>query len=432
MRPTIFALSSGAPPAAIAIVRISGPRARAAAEHLAGRLPPARTAGLRTLRDPRSGDQLDRGLVLIFPESGSVTGENLVELHLHGGRAVVDAVLTSLGGIEGLRPANPGEFTWRAFENGRLDLTEVEGLSDLLRAETDGQRRAALAIAEGGLSARVADWQGRLLTLSALVEAALDFADEEDTVQATGNARVLELAKGLLGEFHRLLAQPPGERLKDGIRVAIGGPPNSGKSTLLNALVGRDAAIVADIAGTTRDVIEIPVAIAGTAFLFLDTAGIRDDPGDAIEGIGIARAAAAIAGADVLLWLGEDIPAATGVAEIIRIHARNDLPGRDVVPPNADLSISARDGTGLDQLTAMLCARAAQLLPRPDELALSRRQREAIVACANELEALLATDDDLIRAEHLRTCRAVLDRLTGKAGTEEMLDALFSTFCIGK
>lgn len=432
MRPTIFALSSGAPPAAIAIVRISGPRAMAAAEHLAGRLPAPRTAALRTFADPGSDDHLDRGLVLTFPAAGSVTGEDLAELHLHGGRAVVDAVLTSLGQMEGLRAANPGEFTWRAFENGRIDLVEVEGLSDLLRAETDAQRRAALAIAEGGLSARVEDWQGRLLTLSALIEAALDFADEEDAVQTTAGARILTLANELLADFHRLLAQPPGERLRDGVRVAIGGPPNAGKSTLLNALVGREAAIVADIAGTTRDVIEIPVAIAGTAFLFLDTAGIRDDPGDAIEGIGIARATAAIAGADILLWLGDEEAPPTGVADVILVHARDDLPARAVPSATADLSISARSGKGLDQLTAMLCERAARLLPRPDELALSRRQRQAVAACAHELGALLGTDDDLIRAEHLRTCRTVLDRLTGRAGTEEMLDALFSTLCIGK
>lgn len=425
---TIFALSSGQPPAAIAIVRLSGPHAVAALEAMAGPCPPPRHAALRTIRHPASGDVLDRGLVLWFPAKASVSGEDMVEFHLHGGRAVVSAVQAALAGLAGIRPARAGEFTWRAFENGRMDLTEVEGLADLLRAETESQRRAAQAVAGGGLSRLVARWQAQLLVLSALVEAALDFADESDV--APSDDRVDAEARALHGELTGLLARPPAERLHDGVRVAIAGPPNAGKSTLLNALIGRDAAIVSPIAGTTRDIVEAPVSLGGVAFLFSDTAGLRDDSSDAIERIGIDRAARAAAVADILLWLGDAEPPA-GAAHVIRVHARCDMPGREH-PPVGALALSAHDGTGLDRLIRMVLDEAATLLPGESEVALSRRQRDAVAAVAAQLDGVIAARDDLIRAEHLREARAVLDRLTGRAGTEEMLDALFGAFCIGK
>jgi tRNA modification GTPase len=422
---TIFALSSGAPPAAIAIVRISGPGAEAAAERIAGKLPPPRVAKLRALRDPASGMLLDRALVLRFPPDGSVTGEALVELHLHGGRAVVDAVMAALTAIGGLRPAVAGEFTWRAFENGRIDLVEVEGLSDLLRAETEAQRRAALAIAEGGLSSRIAAWEATILRLSARVEAALDFSDEDD-VGDTDPALAADLA-ALTAEWNDLLSRPPAERLRDGIRVAIAGPPNAGKSTLINVLSGREAAIVAPVAGTTRDVIEVPVAIGGVPFVLIDMAGLRGDSDDEIERIGIGKAQAMIAGADIVLWLGDEAPP----ARAIWLYPRSDEAGRGG-PRQGQLVLSARTGDGMAALIELLVERAGALLPRPDALALSRRQRDAIATCADEISALGESNDPLIHAEHLRRCRVILDALTGRSGTEDMLDALFGTFCIGK
>ena len=426
---TIFALSSGQPPAAIAIIRVSGPAAGSALAALAGACPAPRHAALRTLVDPRTGDVLDRGLVLWFPGHGSVTGEDLAEFHVHGGRAVVSALLDALGSLDGVRAARAGEFTWRAFENGRMDLIEVEGLADLLRAETESQRRAAQSMAGGGLSARVVEWQTWLLAVSALVEAALDFADESDV--AASDVRVDAEARGLRDELAALLAHPPAERLHDGIRVAIAGPPNAGKSTLLNALIGRDAAIVSPIAGTTRDIVEAPVSLGGTAFLFSDTAGLRSDSDDAIERIGIDRATQTMALADIVLWLGDGAVPVTD-ATVIQVHARQDLPGRWEVPASADIAVSAREGTGVGELKALLLRHAAELLPREGEVALSRRQRDAVAGVVEQLDLVIAAQDDLIRAEHLREGRAILDRLTGRAGTEEMLDALFGAFCIGK
>lgn len=424
---TIFALSSGVPPAAIAIIRVSGPDARRAGEKLAGTLPAPRAVALRRLSDPNSGELLDRALALWMPGPNNATGEDLLELHVHGGRAVVETILAALGRIEGLRGAEPGEFTRKAFENGRIDLAEAEGLSDLLRAETEAQRRSALAMAEGGLSARVADWQARLLDLSAAVEAVLDFSDEDD-VGESDRGRVDRITTLLSSEMRSLIERPGAERLRDGVRVAIAGPPNTGKSTLLNAIVGRDAAIVSEIAGTTRDIIEAPVVLGGTAYLFSDTAGIRSGSADAIERIGIARAQAVLDHADIILWLGDEPPSHE---QAIRVHGRADLPERRCAPDGA-LPISAVTGAGLGELIARLHAVAATLLPREGELALSRRQRVCVEQCGEALESIAAQPDLLIVAECLRHARAALDMLTGRAGTEDMLDALFGTFCIGK
>jgi tRNA modification GTPase len=417
---TIFALSSGAPPAAVALIRISGPKADAALAALAGRLPEPRVATFRRLR---VGDEvLDNTVIIRFPGPNSATGEDISELHLHGGRAVVARALAVLGGIEGLRPAQPGEFTRRAFENGRIDLAEAEGLADLLEAETESQRRAALALAGGALSRQVAAWQERILVLSARVEAALDFSDEDDVAPLPRDFGAD--VRAIRDELAAALARPRAERLKDGLRIAIAGPPNAGKSSLLNALAGRDAAITSAIPGTTRDLVEAPTAIGGVSFLLIDSAGLRESV-DPVEAIGIARAQAAVAAADIVLWLGDPRHAPE---RALLVHAKADLG-----PPQgpADVSVSVMTGDGVDALTRLLIQRSTALLPAVGEVALHERHWTALRAAYEALSEVQAADP-LIAAEGLRWARDALDRVTGKAGVEHMLDALFGRFCIGK
>ena len=425
-RDTIYALSSGSPPAAIAIVRISGPRADEAVSSLCGRLPEPRYASLARLRDPQSGDELDSAIVLRFPGPGSSTGEDLAEVHLHGGRSVVAAVLEALSRMDRLRRAEPGEFTRRAFENGRIDLTEAEGLSDLLASETEAQRRAALALAGGALRRKTEEWRSRILALGAELEAALDFADEGDVDEEISSGwleRLTDFAK----EIESFISAPGIERLRDGVRVVIAGPPNAGKSTLLNALVGRDAAITSDTPGTTRDLVEAPTSIGGTAFLLIDTAGLRES-GDHIERIGIGRANEAAAAADILLWLGQPGEAPT------RDHVLKVQPKADVAPSDgaADVRVSARTGSGMDVLVQMLLERARLIIPREGEFAINLRHRDILAACLENIHEAARAADPLIASEALRTARSDLDRITGRAGVEDMLDALFGTFCIGK
>ncbi|OAN50948.1 tRNA uridine-5-carboxymethylaminomethyl(34) synthesis GTPase MnmE [Sphingobium sp. TCM1] len=423
---TIFALSSGAPPAGIAVIRVSGPQARAALEALARRVPPPRTVSLALLKDPRDDGPLDRALLLWLPGPHTVTGEDMAELHCHGGRAVVAAVEEALGATPGLRRAEAGEYTRRAFAHGRMDLTAVEGLADLLAAETQSQRRAALLMAEGHFSRRIEGWRGTLLDLSAMAEAALDFSDEDDVPDAAIEARIGAGIATLAQDVDAILAAPSADRLRDGVRVVLAGPPNAGKSTLLNALVGRDAAIVSDIAGTTRDRIEAPAAIGGTAFLFTDTAGLRGETGDAIEAIGIDRARAALAAADIILWLGD--ADALPRDDAILVAAQCDRADAD----RPGLRLSARTGEGMDVLIALLLSRAAALLPGEGDYALHARQRQRVGQVRDHLLAAGSTADLLVAAEELRLARAAIDALTGQAGTEDMLDRLFSGFCIGK
>ena len=420
---TIFALSSGAPPAAIAIVRISGPAADSALEALAGRLPEPRTA--RLVRLHHEGELLDEGLALRFPGPDSATGEDVAELHLHGGRSVVMAVLAALGSMEGLRPAEPGEFTRRAFENGRIDLAEAEGLADLLAAETRSQRRAALALSGGALSRQVEAWRQSLLAAAARVEAELDFSDETDVSRAGDDVAVR--LEPLAAELEAWLARPTAERLREGVRVVIAGPPNAGKSSLLNALAGREAAIISAVEGTTRDVIEAPTALGGTPLLLVDTAGLRDG-GDEVEAIGIARARASLDAADLILWLGD--PAAAPERErTIRISAT-----LDVAPPRAgaDLAVSVITGEGLAELSRLLVDRARALLPAEGEVAINARHRAALADCLEWLREGREANDPLILAEAVRQARLALDRITGRAGVEDMLKVLFGRFCIGK
>ncbi|WP_380788502.1 tRNA uridine-5-carboxymethylaminomethyl(34) synthesis GTPase MnmE [Sphingomonas sp. R86521] len=422
---TIFATSSGRPPAAIAVIRISGPRAFAAAERLAGVLPEPRRASLRALRE---GDTLlDRSLVLVFPGPATATGEDLVEFHCHGGRAVIAAVEAALTRIEGLRLAVAGEFTRRALANGRIDLAEAEGLADLLEAETEGQRRAALDATEGRVSLAIRGWMDRAAMLSARVEAMLDFADEDDVdSDAAAFAAIRAGATELAADIATVIDAPPVERLKDGLRVVIAGPPNSGKSTLLNLLGDRDAAIVSPISGTTRDRIDVPVTRRGIAYVLTDTAGLvgTDDP---IEAIGVARAEDAIRLADIVLWLGDARPPRD---DAIWVHARADVVGRENVPAGRAFAVAQADCGSGERVWGALHDRAIGMLPHDDALALKREQR---LRCADAIAALRdPTNDPLILGEALRQARMALAAILGLDATGEMLDALFIRFCIGK
>lgn len=423
---TIFALSSGAPPAAIAVVRVSGPGAGDALRALAGeRLPPARRACARTLR-AADGSELDRALVLWLPGPATATGEDVAEFHLHGGRAVVGAVQRALALCPGLRPANAGEFTRRAFANGRIDLAEAEGLAELLESETELQRRAAMALAGGALSNKTDEWRDRVLALSAEVEAVLDFSDEEDAAELPSS--FFGRARTLAGELAAWLDRPRAKLLREGYRVVLAGPPNAGKSTLFNALVENEAAITSPVAGTTRDVIERSVAIAGVPFTFVDTAGLRAAGGDAIEAIGIARAEAQLARADLVLWLGEEGQGPGGAWEI---DAKADDPARKAKRDNA-IAVSAQTGWNLDLLRERLIVHARAAMPAPGEVALTDRQAGLLGEARVALEGIGKDLDPLIVAEHLRLARSAFDRLIGRASTEDMLDALFGRFCIGK
>ena len=428
MTDTIFALSSGAPPAAIAVVRVSGPQAGAALHALTGQLPPPRRASFATLRDA-AGEVLDRTLVLWLPGPATATGEDSAELHCHGGRAVVAAVEQALAAMPGLRRAKPGEFTRRAFANGRIDLAEAEGLAELLSAETDLQRRSAMAMAGGAFSRQVEHWREALLLHSAAVEAVLDFADEDDVagLPTDFTARL----EALRAELALWLARPRAEVLREGFRVVLAGPPNAGKSTLFNALVEAEAAITAPIAGTTRDVLTRPVALSGLPFLFADTAGLTDQAGDAIEAIGVERARGELDRADLVLWLG---PQGEGPMAAWEIEAQTDRADRADHPPKSAPRhrVSALTGAGMDALRQDLITTARAALPRAGEAALNTRQHRLL----SEAEAMLAVAvlavDPLLVAENLRLARLAFDALLGRTTTEDKLDTLFGRFCIGK
>jgi tRNA modification GTPase len=422
---TIFALSSGRPPAAISVVRISGPKAHEAGRLMAGSLPEPRMAAVRELRHPESSEMLDEALILRFDAPASSTGEDIVELQCHGGRAVVDALLNALGTIDGLRVAEPGEFTRRAFENGRIDLTEAEGLADLIEAETESQRKAALALAEGGLRKQIDEWQARLLILSAEAERAIDY-DEGDFAADPALARDCGV---LAAELREWLECPRVEPLKDGVRVVVAGPPNAGKSSLINAIAGAERAIVTDVPGTTRDHIEVPLSLAGIPILLTDTAGLRETA-DHVESIGVARAAALAESADVLVWLGDRVEAPAH-ARLIEVHPKADLPHRQSAPEGA-LAVSAVSGEGLAPLMQRIGELAKTLLPTEGAIALNRRQAALIGEAAAVLEDARLTGDLVLVAESLRHARGAFDHLTGRAGVEDVLDALFTRFCLGK
>ena len=424
-RHTIYALASGRPPAAVAIIRVSGPRAHAAGRALAGDLPEARQAALRTLRDA-DGGILDDALVLRFNAPASFSGEDVVEFQCHGGRAVTDAILGTLAATAGLREARPGEFTRRAFENGRIDLTEAEGLADLIEAETESQRKAALAMADGGLSKQVDEWRQRVLALSARAEAAIDYAEEDEVGGDPGLARDCLALAAVLAEW---LAQPRVEPLKDGVRVVVAGPPNAGKSSLVNALAGSERAIVTDVPGTTRDHIEVPLALAGVPVLLTDTAGLRESK-DRVEAIGVARALNLVERADILLWLGDPAEMPLHPRRIL-VHARADQPGREVAPDDS-LPTSAVTGQGIRELLSRIGVLVRTTLPADGALALNRRQAAHLQQAHDALQHAGNAVDSVLQAEDLRVSRETFDRLTGRAGVEDVLDALFARFCLGK
>jgi len=452
-RSTIFALSSGRPPAAIAVVRVSGPCAGIALEKLIGRLPEPRKAALVRVRDPATGEVIDEALALWFPAPRSETGEDVAELQLHGGQAVIAGVLDALGRIEGCRPAEAGEFTRRAFENGRLDLTAVEGLADLIAAETPAQRRLAFRQLKGLIGDRAEAWRRRLIEALALVEARIDFSDEADVPEdligpALCAAQQLrdEIA-GVLADGHR------GERLRDGLVVAIAGPPNAGKSTLLNRLARREAAIVSPYAGTTRDVIEVHLDLDGYPVTLLDTAGIRDG-GEPVEQEGVRRARERAAAADLVLWVIdgsaggpaiEDQPKNIGNAaswlvrnKVDRAAASSyaDAAKHDSSEYEFTILISALTGTGMETLTAALSDYAKTYFASTESALITRaRHRRALEETVAALDRAVARDhvnDEELIAEELRSAATTLGRLTGRVDVEDILDVIFRDFCIGK
>ena len=422
---TIVALSSGAPPAAIAVVRVSGPEAGKALERLAGSLPKPRLASLRTLR--AGGEMLDRALVLWLPGPHNATGEDCAELHLHAGRAVIEAVTDALVAMPGLRAAEAGEFTRRAFAHGRMDLAEAEGLADLLEAETELERKAALAMAGGALSTAIEGWLDRLLGLSARVEAVLDFSDEDD-VAGLGDGFRADVA-ALADDLAEWLAAPRAEHLREGYRVALAGPPNAGKSTLFNALLDEEAAIVTERAGTTRDVLARSVAIQGVPFTIVDMAGLRNETADPVEAIGIARAGEELGRADCVLWLG---PEGDGPEGAVEIDAQCDLPER-AAKSRPEMSLSAVTGEGMTELRVYLVRRATTaLLPPGGIRSVTARQHSLLREARDAILRSMETADPLLAAENLRIARVAFDRITGRDSTEAMLDGLFGRFCIGK
>jgi len=437
---TIFALSSGRAPSAIAIVRVSGQQAGSALKALGGKIPPARAATRMLLRDT-GGQPLDDSVVLWFPGPASATGEDVAEFHVHGGRAVLASIFTALAVQENMRAAEPGEFTRRAFENGKLDLTEAEGLDDLIHADTDRQRRQALRQLKGLLGDKARDWRARIIEASALIEAGIDFSDEGD-VPAELIAPALVRIKTLLNEIEEVLAaQGQSERLRDGLVVAIAGPPNVGKSTLMNQLARREVAIVSPHAGTTRDVIEVQLDLDGYPVTVIDTAGIRetDDP---VEQEGVRRARARAAEADLVLWLadgegGEIHHDGTAPVWWVRNKIDLDFGGRPMAEAvgGTSFAISARSGDGLPELIAALVGFADDYFGASEGGLISRtRQRQLLQQTAVSLHRSIdvADEGEELAAEELRVAAHSLGRLLGRVDVEDLLDVIFWEFCVGK
>jgi tRNA modification GTPase len=446
---TIFALSSGRPPSAIAVVRVSGPRASVALNSLVAKMPAPRIATHVLLRD-LNRQPIDDAVVLWFPGPASATGEDVAEFHVHGGRAVLAALFAALSAFENMRAAEPGEFTRRAFENGKLDLTEAEGLDDLIHADTDRQRRQALRLLKGLLGDRARDWRARIIEASALIEAGIDFSDEGD-VPVELIAPAIVRVEGLCAEIEEALAaEGRSERLRDGLVVAISGPPNVGKSTLMNQLARREVAIVSPHAGTTRDVIEVQLDLDGYPVTVIDTAGIRetDDP---VEQEGVRRALVRAAEADLVLWLIDAQPEGKqrekklhdGAAPVWVVRNKIDL---DAENPGlsgrafhggdrSDFEISASRGEGIQQLIVALVVFAREYFGSGEEGLIGRaRQRKLLQETADALRRSVAavSKGEELAAEDLRIAAHSLGRLLGRIDVEDILDVIFREFCIGK
>ncbi|WP_256807474.1 tRNA uridine-5-carboxymethylaminomethyl(34) synthesis GTPase MnmE [Bradyrhizobium sp. Bra64] len=445
---TIFALSSGRAPSAIAVVRVSGPQASLVLTTLAGKPAAPRQASRRLLRDG-AGPPIDDAVVLWFPGPGSATGEDVAEFHVHGGRAVLAALLAAISSIPNTRAAEPGEFTRRAFENGKLDLTEAEGLDDLIHADTDRQRRQALRQLQGLLGNRARDWRERIIEASALIEAGIDFSDEGD-VPAELMAPAVKAIRALQAEIAEVLAaQGQAERLRDGLVVAIAGEPNVGKSTLINQLARREVAIVSPHAGTTRDVIEVQLDLDGYPVTVIDTAGIRetDDP---VEQEGVRRARARAEDADLVLWLVEgEQPVAPEAMRSLRksgdgnpaggpvwiVRNKIDLGGAGDSGPHGEFGISACRGDGIPELVEALVKFASDFFGMTEGALVTRvRQRDLLRRASDSLRRSLelVEEGEELAAEELRAAAYALGRLLGRVDVEDVLGAIFQKFCIGK
>lgn len=424
---TIFALASAAGKAGVSVVRLSGPRAWFAVEKMAGRVPEPRVASVRRLFSPE-GDFLDEALVLVFAEGASFTGEAAAEFQVHGSLAVIQALLRVLGNIEGLRQAEPGEFTRRALENGRLDLSQVEALADLIEAETEQQRKQALRLLSGALAQRVSDWRTDVVRAVSLLEATIDFVDEDVPVDVSPEVESLlaGVCVGIEAELNGLAAA---ERVRLGFEVAIVGPPNAGKSTLLNYLAGRDAAITSDVAGTTRDVIEVRMDIEGLAVTVLDTAGLRESE-DIVERLGVARARDRAAAADLRVHLvpaGQEPLMPVQEGDVV-VRAKGDL--------TAEAGVSGLTGQGVPELIGQIAERLSGLVQNSG-LASRERHRVDLSEGKAHLEAarvLLQDGSDLydVTSEEIRVGLRKLEKLIGVVDVEDVLDQIFSSFCIGK
>ncbi|WP_431266771.1 tRNA uridine-5-carboxymethylaminomethyl(34) synthesis GTPase MnmE [Dankookia sp. P2] len=434
---TIFALASGAGRAAVALLRLSGPGSGGVVAALTGSLPAPRHASLRRLHDPRTAELLDKALVLWFPGPSSYTGEDSAELHLHGGPAVIAGVAEALVAA-GARPAEPGEFTRRAFLNGRMDLTAAEGIADLIAAETAAQRRQALRQADGALVRLYGGWATRLTALLARQEAFIEFEDED--LPSGLDDSVAQAGAALQGEIEAHLADAGrGERLREGLLVAILGAPNAGKSSLLNALTGREAAIVSARAGTTRDVVEVRLDLAGVPVTLADTAGLRE-AADEIEAEGVRRARRRAEEADLVITVfAADAPPDPETLAWVRPGALVLANKLDLAPAPAGiggvvpLGISARTGAGLEALRARLAEEAAARAGLAAEATLTRpRHRAALAEAASWLAELDSAPLPELRAESLRAALRAIGRITGRVGVEAVLDAVFGEFCIGK
>lgn len=432
---TIFALSTGSGAAGIAVIRVSGPKTKLAVEKLVGSVPQPRIATLRLLRDPERGEPIDSGLVLFFPGPNSFTGEDLAEFQVHGSLAVVRHLLRCLGAISGLRAAEAGEFSHRAFVNGKMDLIEIEALGDLLSAETEAQARLA-RLYQGNLRAAAARWRESLLDLISLTEAYIDFSDEGDVGDEIDSSveREIRLLAADIGKA--IDGLETGERIRRGFRIVVLGPPNAGKSSLVNALANRDVAITSPIPGTTRDTIEVHLDLHGLPVILIDTAGLRDSD-DPLEQAGIARAHAAAAQADLVLWLSPDVistpPLFPGA---LLVTSKADLTDSYAIQNSGRIQVSVRTGLGLDHLVNALREKAQLALYVGEEAVLVAHARQAFelsgARAALQRAAERPSESLELRAEELRCARQYLDRLTGRIGYDQILGAIFSRFCIGK